>query len=88
MTNFTPPYRFTPAHAPRLGSGRGHVPTGRGGGGASRVVGAGYGALCGAGRLAQTAAPGPEKKLGEAVTGTKGNGEAKEPRQNADRLRA
>lgn len=42
--------------------GRGHVSTGRGGGGASRVVGAGYGALCGAGRLAQTAAPGPEEK--------------------------
>lgn len=42
--------------------GCGHVPTGRGGGGASRAVGAGYGALCGAGRLAQTAAPGPEEK--------------------------
>lgn len=46
----------------RLLRGRGHVPTGRGGGGASREVGAGYGALCGAGRLAQTTAPGPEEK--------------------------
>lgn len=58
---------LAPPHAARAcalppPSGRGHVPTGRGGGGAPGVVGAGYGALCFAGRLAQTAAPGPEEK--------------------------